>query len=321
MTNEISTTPRNLGLGIGSSGTSGRIATGPDHPGALQVDTNGQVSHTFRGSYQEPIRLDDGTNSVVDSGRTTWGSSRPNGRLGPKDIVVVEGMETSVAVAEHLGYIRRIGDGLYEDIRKGDRQGQSGEGQPSQTQVQKAEADASAPVGLPKETARTHEALTAVVDEGMQGRAIRDIIQSGDIEESTLIRAASELGMDLGEFTGQVAPLVDAMRTKAGEILTASGIPDLDHFVEWASTQQSRQYKDACLSFGMRRDASGLKGLAQSYISDLHRINPGAILDAEFGGGITARQVNGRVVLSIPGRGEVDYAVAVRNRWISVDAG
>ncbi len=62
----------------------------------------------------------------------------------------------------------------------------------------------------------------------------------------------------------------------------------------------------------------GYRGLAQMYFETLDTIDPERILTADFGSNITARMSGGKVLLKVPGMGEMPWRMAVSQGIVRV---
>jgi hypothetical protein len=66
---------------------------------------------------------------------------------------------------------------------------------------------------------------------------------------------------------------------------------------------------------GMQRTTAGYVPPVEAYMQNLDTINPAAILNADFPDkGVSAfkSEATGRIVLRIPGRGEIPWSTAVK---------
>jgi hypothetical protein len=120
------------------------------------------------------------------------------------------------------------------------------------------------------------------------------------------------------EVTARIAQARAAFAAQATKAVEKLGSSDPSGFFSWAATERSRELRDAVMQHATERTTGAYAGLYQDFVSGVAERDPAAVLTADFGSGITARQVKDKVLLSIPGRGEMDFKVALKAGLITV---
>jgi hypothetical protein len=91
------------------------------------------------------------------------------------------------------------------------------------------------------------------------------------------------------------------------------GSHDPDSFFQWAHENKPREMQAAMHKHGMERDPRGYEPLYREYVSTMADRDPDAILNATFGSGLSAKRVDGKVILVLPNGGEMGFEAAVRS--------
>lgn len=286
--------------------------TGPSvYVGRGAVRTmGGEVLGPSRARYNVPAGPQSSENVLATATDRLGRPVTDPGNLQPTDLIRVNGMEVSVQVAERMGLISRnevgrtVAGARPETLTASDA---------AETMTETGEAFASAE----SETVLTD--LASKTYPGTQVAAVNDIVMRGELSEGTIARIASEMRIEPGAAGDRVSKVIAAFETQARSVVGAAGVGDFDDFTAWAHENRPNDLREAMRRHGMERTTEGYRKLANEYVASMADHDPAAILEAEFGSGITAhRTPDGRIYLNLPGRGQVGYREAVRMGLVTV---
>lgn len=152
---------------------------------------------------------------------------------------------------------------------------------------------------------------------------LNSLAKGEDVPTHVVGAMASHMGLEPGEAMETINTLRGQFEAQALHSVSGSGV-DAQAIFDWARDNKPQELQRAIMDHATQRTVSGYKGLAQDYMNNLDSIDPEAIINAEFGGGISASMKtdsNGRkaVVLSTP-RGEVDWKTAMRLGYVNVSS-
>lgn len=299
--------------------TSNLIPDGPpkatynDQPGSISVNADGSTSvQRPRGMNTANFAAEAGQ-GVLSTARTRMGSPPING-LTANDIVTVRGMEVSVATAEQMGILMRDVSGRYVEVSGGTDRAQSA----ADAENQRTETEDSAEAFTDPKAEQALTEVCAGVSAGLQVAALQEIIESGRADAQTINRAASEAGIEPSEMDARLSGVMQHFEAQAMQAVTGFGSEDPGAFFEWAKAHQPRGLKAAMQSHGMERSTKGYEPMYREYVASMGEHDPQSVLNAKFGSGITAKQVQGQVVLNIPGKGQMTYRSALKAGLIKV---
>lgn len=262
------------------------------------------------------------TGDILDTLRTPHGSRGNPDMASLRDRVTVGGMEMEVAAAIKMGYLGRDSGGK---LRATGRTAQDVVNETTRGDV-KTPADAfftdpKFTVEHPTETRAFVAYVESKVPRSDLVRAYLEGLDSDNIHPMTAQRIGDALGMDPKQAEGVLHGLADAFAKQETEALKQLGIKsteDLAYFREWVSGSKDREYREAQRRQAVNGDLGGIAALAQDYWRNLDRINPAAILGANFGPGVSVRKLaGGEIVVRTP-QGEVSWASAVRSGTITL---
>jgi hypothetical protein len=226
------------------------------------------------------------------------------------DIVKVPGGETTVQNAAALGLIEQDQNGRWILVPDGAAK-LTQEANEAPVDDGEALADASAEGDL--------ASLCETVSAGTQVSVLGQIAEAGEILPQTINRAASEAGISPAEMNERVSKVIDSFTHQAETTIKAIGSDDPSDFFNWCHQERSKELKAAIRTHGMERSTAGYKTLYQDYVASIADHDAAAVLEADFGtSGITAQQVGNKILLDIPGAGQVEYRTAVRQGFITV---
>jgi hypothetical protein len=246
------------------------------------------------------------------------GTPRPADELRDTDMVTIDGIETSVAVARRLGFITKSRTGILENVSPEQLKEATGEAEAARAAEQAAKDQAEAQAAteaakLSPEAEQAAQMLATKVDQNTQIRALIELADAGQVTERAINAAASQAGMDPSEMKAALAKALDGYGGQVTSFLTERGASP-DEFFRWAKTTYPTDYKAALIGHVQDRNVAAWGALADRYMVNLDRISPDAILSANFENGITARMDYGTraVILDIPGHGSMRWSAAVR---------
>lgn len=279
--------------------------------GPVTVGPHG-VTHHEVNSYNVAQEWANGSTGIVASARSQSGFQRAPSEIDAQDLVTVDGMQITAQVAERLGYIVKDASGIYRDAAQ----------KPEMAPQQKTtdDADASAVALSDKEAEGALADIASGVSASTQIRGLMQLIQTGEIDRNTMIAAASEMKFEPEMMAHNVAGIVEAFRSQAAQAVKAIGVADPQAFFDWAHHSQPEKIQEAMRQHGMERTTRGYTAMVTDYFISLADSDPEGVLNADFGDPrITARRAgNGRIVLNLPGQGEVEYRAALRQGIVKV---
>jgi hypothetical protein len=275
--------------------------------GVTRVNTGGASDELNPGgvnrtnTYTLAAEMADGQGLEI---RSQAGFPRTLANAAPGDLVrLPNGLETTIENAERLGYIQRNGNsGMIEkapEVTRPDDTAEDGRG------LDGAQAFANRVA---------EEVLTDIASKTMPGSqtaAVVDVIDKGEITEATIGRLATEYRVEPDVMRGMVSIVREEFVKTASRAMEEAGVPDPVEAANWLKANKPADYREAIQALTMQRDPSAFRRLGAIFMQN--GISPADVLGADFGDGVTAhRDSTGRVVLSIPGKGQVAWTEAVR---------
>ena len=237
------------------------------------------------------------------------------------DFVRVGGMTTTVDVAIQQGLLRRTADGIVPGpVSVQDYTG----GKAAPQADDKAPQAPQAPVN-PAPLSRGAEAVLADLRAKVGATEIAGLmaglVDGREMNQFALNTLASNLGVLPDEARAIVDSIADAYADQARRYTASKGVDEglLPLFVDFAQERHQMALRDAGMRQALHGDLSGLDSIIKDFKANLDTLDPASILSAKFGSGITAQIVNGRLVLNVPGHGQMLYSAAVRAGIVSVD--
>lgn len=302
---------RAAGVNVGHTGAQRVIIGGPTGGGPV-------TSH-------DAVQINTWDNANGESGLLATarrdGTPRPASELRDSDMIEIDGVETTVAVARRLGFIKANSrTGILENVSSEALKEATGEAEQERAAqaAEKAAQDSRAAQEASKLADPAAEAaaqtLASTVSENTVTRALMEIAENGEVSERAILRAASEAGVaDPAEMQATVATAMAGFVDQAKSFLTDRGV-DPQAFQAWARTEHPTAFRASMMEHVRGRDVSAYGALADQYMANLDKIDPQAILGATFPEGIKAHYSPGErlVLLDIPGHGTMRWAAALR---------
>lgn len=297
------------------------ISIRPDHSDPiLNSVVLGGIARVVEGL--DPASSGEAEGSILATIKSPSGMSKDPYSARDSDLVTVYGSQTNIATAIRMGVLSRhpatgalIETGKGKEQVLGVREAARSTTQPTPNQEQ---TDPMMGVNMSKGEAAFHKALFSAVPQMVMSSALADWINNDTIQDRTVNTMASHMGVTPLEMMDRLEVLADALESQRVRGLNKLGISDIEKFDTWVKESKPDLLRQAKLSHVKGQDFSGYQKLASLYFENLAEIDPLQVLEADFGSGITARQVAGRIILSVPGKGEFDYKAAVRMGLIKV---
>ena len=284
---------------------------------SVNIGPGGFMEKSTEVARANSYNFSNGETSILATARRD-GTPRPADELRDTDMVTIDGIETSIAVARRLGFITKSRTGILENVSPEQLKEATGEAEAARAAEQAAKDQAEAQAAteaakLSPEAEQAAQMLATKVDQNTQIRALIELADAGQVTERAINAAASQAGIDPSQMKAALARAMDGYGGQATEFLTGRGV-DPDHFYVWAKTTHPTDYKAALIGHVQERRVESWGPLAEKYMVNLDRISPDVILGASFGNGITARMDYGAraVILDIPGHGTMRWSAAVR---------
>lgn len=295
----------------------------PANP-SIRVPAYGVARITINGPEPEKPRYPVGETTFHRPGLT---SDPINGQLAKDSdqVQLANGMTTSVKVAIRTGMLMRAADGtLYEPgspeagpvtpsgTATGDR---IGDGKGYDPQEARKAPEAPPHEALSDQAAEEDLGKFAThVDQLTQLSILGSILREQDIPEHALIRAGDQMGLSLDQARDRIEAIEEQLSNQWIAAVGKAGVYDLGDFVDWAkeSPVRMQQVKEAMRDQVLNRSTRQYVALARTYLEDLDKRDPDALLTANYGPGVSAFKHGDEVILRLPEHGEVPWKSAVR---------
>lgn len=253
---------------------------------------------------------------IVGSAVSQFGSPVAPSQIGPDTLVRVGGMQTSAAVAEQLGYlVRNPNTGMYTAPTAAPVAAQ----QAPQQQAPQATQQQAQAAPMDKQTQALVDNLNRDLSSSTTTRAMLDVVGGGEVSHSTLTNIASELGMEPGQAAELMERVHGGYASQAAAVISKATGMDPSAVYDWAMANAPSEMRQAMQAHVQGGDTSVYVALANRYAQSLADTDPDAVLNAEFGSGITAqRHPNGTILLNIPRYGQMTYKQAVKMNLIRI---
>lgn len=239
-----------------------RLTVSPD--GEASVDSF-QVNRTNIG--QEFNSMREQATGILDTARSPSGGRA--GTLNAQTVVYVEGMETNLATAEALGYVRRDAQGNYVETS----QGQAGAAQPRGDQAGAAQQQQSGQQGqstdsdyfpVPESNMQALNEVIAPVPQHAYEKTIAQYLANGpdSIDHRQL---GQNIGMDPGEVKQRIEFAAQVFQTHAMQSLKGV-VADPAEALEWMANEKPREFARAMAQVVHGHQVGELRNLARTYV-------------------------------------------------------
>jgi hypothetical protein len=240
--------------------------------------------------------------------------------ISPDNLIrLPNGMQCTVQSAVDAGILSVDPNGNYEYDWTGtpaDRQAQAEEElrQQRHAPTEEALADTGA------------ESLLSVLANDVAGTdqvsAVRQLVEHGEIDATTVSNIASQLGVEPSQFAHMAGRIVEAFSAQASSAVASvvGGTVDPQQVFDYFRSVDPAALKEAMTAQARERSTAGYKSLARQYAQTMDQHSPQAVLDAAKQAGIEASydDRNGVVVLDVPGYGRMSWKSALDAGFISL---
>jgi hypothetical protein len=158
---------------------------------------------------------------------------------------------------------------------------------------------------------RDYSALVDSTGGVEQQQAIQQVVENGAIDPRTIGTLASQLRVEPEQLQGRVAPILEAFKQQALEVMGEGGL-DANAVVAWAQQNKPDQFERAMHQQGTMRRTSGYAELRTEYLASLAEHSPSVALNAELGSGVTQYQDSkGRIIVRLADGNEMEWRTAI----------
>ncbi|WP_237482535.1 hypothetical protein [Lichenibacterium dinghuense] len=258
--------------------------------------------------------LGNGHVGILGSATSAMGSPIAASAITPTSLVMCDGMQTTAANAERLGYlVKNAATGLYEP---GPAARMSEKAEAEKARIMAGEPAEKAPTVGPEQLDANSEAayqhFTQSTESATQSFALHEWTTTGDISSRTIGDLARQAGTDPATMSRQIDTMRGAFMTQAHAAIRQAGVTP-ETFTEWANTDAGFKVTGAAIREHIAtRSTKPYAGAVARYLESLAAHNPAAAMGLRFEGGVTASLSGKTVLLNIPGLGQVPFAVAMR---------
>jgi hypothetical protein len=262
--------------------------------------------------------------STIDTARSTSGSRQSPDQVRDSSLVVVnvggKQIEMRADMAAREGYLKRASDGTFSDPHA--PAAATPQAQQQQQQEQRQLQDHEQPQQSLSDAKLEQDVETLVsTSSGTDQVALANgLINGNGLNEAAVERLASQAGKSVEEVRATVDGFVSALTDQAeAAVAKVAGNVNFQDWIEQARATDPEALTAAMRMIAYNRSPQGFADLAQRMVENADVANPQEVLAACQASGIAARQLpSGRVVLTIPGKGQVEMRTALRMGWITV---
>jgi hypothetical protein len=313
MANKVSIDP-NGNAQVEKPGNIGTANTADDNQSRhdmIQTRTGG-IRHSVT------INSQTGTTSAVTShaqesmgGVDTEGRFRQGSDVSDDTLVSIQGVQLPAGKAREMGLMNDRGQQVASY--------QPADQKPRDIELASGEKASAETRNLPNTEAQQAFAELQQADNATAANAVTQMVENGKPSEATISQLASQLGKEPSEVSGELAKVQQSLASEAKNAVSGkvNGLNDLAQFAR--ETGREADLQQAMLEQVNNRSTGGYEKLAEAYVEALPQRNPDAILNADFGEGVSARKdAQGRVLLDVKDVGEVEFVAAVKSGIVSL---
>jgi len=261
--------------------------------------------------------------SIASTAKTSYGAPKGGSNLSPSDVVELPGgLETTVAVAEQMGYLRKAADGSYIDAPNA-FDAPTTEQQPdyAANDFDTPEEDRAGQLPDQEAEAFTEKLVSALPQEHLSA-GVKEAVETGELSDRTLTYISEGLGISTDQAAAEVNRVASAMSRSYDKAISDEGLatPEMKaDFMRWVEQTDPARAKAARQSMITKANPTGYAKLASEFVSTMDSRDPEGVVEMAKASGIEARHDarHGEVYLSIPGHGEVSWKMAVREGYVS----
>lgn len=275
-----------------------------------------ELNNVTLGPNYRPVseRLGISGEGLLASARTSHGVPVSGSDITEDALVRFPGSsQMTVKEAVSAGLLKRNDDGSFSEVirKQGNAKANNGaSGNEAGKDVVRAEA-------FSRDTEASFEQLRDMASPSAVAGAILAAAKGEEFSDSLLEQAASEMRMEPDALREQATAIREAFSDQAHSAIESLGL-DSEAFFEWAWKEKASEMRQAVTRHARERTTQSYRDLANAYLTDLPRIAPEAILNAEFADGIKARKAaDGKIILETP-IGEIEWTSAMRKGFLKV---
>ncbi|MEM6668725.1 MAG: hypothetical protein AAF661_05860 [Pseudomonadota bacterium] len=244
--------------------------------------------------------------------RSQWGSPKALSAAAPTDVIVIDGIETSLSAAEKLGAVEAIPGGGYR------RTEAATQGNPKTTQGGTEGDTEAASFAFDDATEAQISDVISKTGGDAQISTINSIAEHG-FEAADFGGLASQLGVEPHEAQQQMASIFTAFENQAANVCAKYGVGDLADFRQWAdAVGKGREIQAAMLAHAQQGDPGVYADLATQYAESYDTRDPNHVMEMLAEIGVKSRFTDGQVILDVPGAGEMSWQAAHRAGIVSL---
>ena len=295
---------------------------GVSNPGTQRSTPDGQGQQIdFMRSTVDPSQGIPAGGPITGVRDADYGSPKLLSEATMEDIVNVAGIgEMTLRSALHAGFVK---DGDYSDSpRQAPGEGAAARVSGDDQEPQEQEVHPDLAVERMDDAAET--ALSELLDgtDRLTAVAAAQELASGaeDFSDAHVESMASQLGVE-PDVVREKAARVRAGFTKQAEATVAKELGpifDAEDFWGWAWQNQPNAMREAVMAQVNQGTTSEYRKIASAYLDNLDRHDPHAILNADFGPGVTAKRMGDDVVIIANGTPMGRFADLLRAGMIKV---
>lgn len=299
---------------------------------AAQIDSQtGVVSSSRSATYSATEMYGElaANGGIVATAHNSTGRPLSPDQITEESIVFVGGREVSVRSALGAGYLVRDSEGnLHEPGRSPNVAPTEDARRSSSDPGDEQEEEQPNQGPLPEDLEPTgNEEVESIIDEVAAAAPQQEVVETimaaangEDLPEQSFNRIADSMGMSRDEALTQYESIREAFTEQAGQAVHEATGLDPEVVFEWARENAKQDLAEAIRLQAVNRSTSGYREIAETYIRDLDKIDPDALLNATYPEGVRAVERSGRIVLETP-RGPMDWATAVRAGIVTISQG
>jgi len=238
---------------------------------------------------------------ILASARTQTG--RATSDLTPQTLVMINGRETTLAVAQHLGYVSRDEQGRYVETPEQQRAEREAARNSQQDKLEDApesfaDADAEAVLAEMIQQVPTHT----------QHSLVNTYVQGKEPSVAELHDLSKALGVPESEVTAAIGAVFDSFKGQADKFAVAQGVnaDDVENAWEWLRANKGDELRNAMRQQAYSRSSKVYGELIQTY---LRSVKPSAEALAAEGVKVSTR--DGAELINIKGM-QMTVATAAR---------
>lgn len=179
------------------------------------------------------------------------------GNLTPDSVVSYQGIETSLAILEAIGVVRRTAGG-YEAVES--------QGDVAREQKPNQQDD---PEGVEYFAQETESAIAKAIEpvpQAFYDNAVAQVLTEG-LDAVNFNDLAYQSGMTPSEARQRAEMVLQAFSDQADQIVMSFGLKNPADVWEWAATEQPEKFANARRQIAFGRNTSALRSLVQEYMN------------------------------------------------------